>query len=217
MSQRTRSPWIRAGALVLAVTLLFATGLAFASSLFGSSGSTSSSTPSLQLDPTTTTTLNDAQKALAALLPDGPIAGMTRDDSDLGPLTAETAASEYPFGDPTGARLAAAGFMQGFSRGWQGDDGRSAHVVVYEMKDPNAFMTSWKAAVKDVANGGTFTTPVGDGLRDIESDAEGENPSEASIVAWVEGPYWYYVVHFGPADGTGPDHARAVVAAVQAK
>ncbi|HEY2331216.1 MAG TPA: hypothetical protein VGH94_04810, partial [Acidimicrobiales bacterium] len=72
MSQRTRSPWIRAGALVLAVTLLFATGLAFASSLFGSSGSTSSSTPSLQLDPTTTTTLNDAQKALAALLPDGP-------------------------------------------------------------------------------------------------------------------------------------------------
>jgi hypothetical protein len=210
-----RSLWIRAGAVVAAIALVVAFGATFAS-VFGGSGTASPDTtvPSLELEPTTTTTLTAAQQALAALLPDGPLDGMTRSDVDLGPLTVTSAASEYPFGDPDGARLKAAGFVQGFSRAWEGADGRSAHVLVYEMKDPNGFMAAWKEAVKGVATG-TFDTPVGEGLSDVETDDEGENPSEASIVAWVDGTYWYYVVHFGPADGTGADNVRAIVAAVQ--
>jgi hypothetical protein len=210
---RTRSPWVRAGALVLVVALVLGAGFTFAS-LFTGNSSSSSNDPTLQLDPTTTTTLSASQQTLADLLPDGPLDGMTRDDFDLGPLTVETAATEYPFGDADGTRMKTAGFVQGFSRGWEGADGRSAHVVVYEMNDAAGFMTAWLAAVKSIATG-TFDTPVGQGLSDVEGT--GEDQSEASIVAWVEGRYWYYVVHFGPADNTGAGHVRTIVAAVQAK
>jgi hypothetical protein len=211
-----RSPWVRAGALALAVTLLLATGLAFASVLTGGGTGSSSDNASLRLEPTTTTTLSAAQQALAARLPDGPLDGMTRSEADLGPLTVDTAAEEYPFGDPSGGRLRDAGFVQGFSRGWEGADGRSAHLLVFEMKDPAAFMRSWSAAAEAIAKG-HFPTPVGDGISDIEGPAGGPAETEDSIVAWVDGSYWYYVAHFGPAGGTGPDHARTIVAAVQAR
>ncbi|MGE0795171.1 MAG: hypothetical protein AB7H43_08395 [Acidimicrobiia bacterium] len=201
------SPWVRAVALVIALSTLLATGLAFVSL---GSGDGDDEVDRVELAPAVSTTLDDDQRALAALLPDGPLDGMTRTDDDLGPLTLTQAAAEYPFGDVDGARLRADGFVRGFARAWAGTDGRSAHVLVYELRDPDAYLRSWAAAAEGLADS-RFDTPVGQGISDVEQD------TEASIVAWVEGTYWYYVVHFGPAGQDGPDRARAIVEAVRAR
>jgi hypothetical protein len=206
-----RSPWVRAGALVLVVSTLLATALAFASSL-----GSKDATPRLGLSAATTTTLSDRQKMLAARLPDGPLDGLARSAEDLGPLTLETAADQYPFGDPKGARLKAYGFVQGFDRVWVGADGRTASALVYEMRDPSGFMQDWTVAVAGMADG-HFATPVGEGITDVQGTAGSADRGEWSVVAWVEGTYWYYIAHFGAVDGTGPDHARTIVAAVRAR
>lgn len=198
--------WVRVGALLIAAVLALAAGLAFVSAV---SGDGDDGGATVELAPNDPGPLTEEEEALAALLPDGPLDGLFRADIDLGPLDRAAAAAEYPFGDPKGDRLKAAGFVRGHARGWEGGDGRTAHVVVYEMDDPKGFHSAWLQASAPMAES-RFATPVGEGFNDLEGDAE------ASLTAWVDGRYWYYVVHFGPAGADGAAHVRTIVEAVRA-
>jgi hypothetical protein len=202
-----RTAFVRVTALVIVASVVLAAAAAFVS--FASGGDGGDDGERVDLSPATTTTLGPGDLALAALLPAGPVGGMTRALDDLGALDVATAADNFPFGDPSGQRLDGYGFRRGVARTWESADDRTLYAVIYELDDAAGWHRSWEEVADPLATA-RFPTPVGEGITDATPE------SRADLVAWVDGDRWYYVVHFGPPDGPGEEPVRAMVTALGA-